>query len=77
MRKELQQEATLQEVAHTVARNFGTVFHTQVLWLETLDSLLDQKDLPLNLLQAQVNCAATIRKLYENREFLHWKLFRT
>ena len=40
-------------------------------------SLLDQKDPPLNLLQAQVNCAETIRKLYENREFLDWKLLKT
>jgi lipoyl(octanoyl) transferase len=43
MQEELQQEVRLQEVVHTVARNFGTVFHSQVLWLETLDSLLDQK----------------------------------
>jgi lipoyl(octanoyl) transferase len=43
MQKELHQEVRLQEVAHTVARNFGTIFHAQVLWLETLDSLLDQK----------------------------------
>ena len=43
MQKELHRPLDLQEVAHSVARNFGTVFHSQVLWLETLESLLDLK----------------------------------
>jgi len=43
MEKELHRAPALQAVAHSVARNFGTVFHSQVLWLETLDSLLDEK----------------------------------
>lgn len=33
----------LDEVAHSVARNFGSVFHSQILWLETLESLLGEK----------------------------------
>jgi lipoyl(octanoyl) transferase len=40
MAKELGQQLSLQEVAHSVSRNFGVVFQSQMLWLETLDSLL-------------------------------------
>jgi lipoyl(octanoyl) transferase len=43
MQKELGRPVDLQDIAHSVARNFGTLFHSQVLWLETLDSLLDEK----------------------------------
>jgi lipoyl(octanoyl) transferase len=31
---------TLEDVAHSAARNFGRVFESQTLWLESLDSLL-------------------------------------
>jgi hypothetical protein len=40
MAKELGREVALQDVAHSVARNFGTVFGSQILWLESLDALL-------------------------------------
>jgi lipoyl(octanoyl) transferase len=40
MAKELDRELPLQEVAHSVSRNFGTVFESQMLWLESLDALL-------------------------------------
>jgi lipoyl(octanoyl) transferase len=40
MAKELSQNLSLQEVAHSISRNFGTVFESQMRWLETLDSLL-------------------------------------
>ncbi len=40
MAKELVRQLSLQEVAHSISRNFGTVFESQMLWLETLDSLL-------------------------------------
>ena len=43
MEEELGRTPALPDVAHSVARNFGTVFHSQVLWLETLDALLDEK----------------------------------
>ncbi len=39
MRKELDQELSLQHVAHSVSRNFGVVFQSQMLWLDSLDSL--------------------------------------
>jgi lipoyl(octanoyl) transferase len=40
MAKELGEHVSLQEVAHSISRNFGVVFHSQILWLENLDSLL-------------------------------------
>ena len=40
MAKELGRQLSLQEVAHSVSRNFGVVFQSQMLWLESLDSLL-------------------------------------
>jgi hypothetical protein len=30
----------LEEVANSVSRNFGQVFESQILWLESLDALL-------------------------------------
>ena len=41
MQKELGREIPLLDVAHSITRNFGTVFQSQILWLETLDALLD------------------------------------
>jgi len=40
MTKELGQQVTLLQVAHSVSRNFGVVFQSEMLWLESLDSLL-------------------------------------
>ena len=40
MAKELGRQISLQDVAHSVSRNFGAVFQSQMLWLEELDSLL-------------------------------------
>jgi lipoyl(octanoyl) transferase len=40
MAKELGHELSLQDVAHSVSRNFGVVFQSQMLWLDSLDSLL-------------------------------------
>lgn len=40
--KELAKEVPLQDVAHSISRNFGQVFSSQILWLETLDALLGQ-----------------------------------
>jgi lipoyl(octanoyl) transferase len=43
--RELQKSLTLAEVATVVSRNFGRVFHSQMLWLESLDDLLAQATL--------------------------------
>lgn len=40
MAKELGRELGLEEVAHSVSRNFGAVFQSQMLWLESLDDLI-------------------------------------
>lgn len=42
MQRELQKSTTVEEVATAASRNFGRVFNTQMLWLETLDDLLAQ-----------------------------------
>src|SRR5208337_793922 len=40
MKKELARELDLNEVAQSVSRNFGSVFASQMLWVETIDALL-------------------------------------
>jgi lipoyl(octanoyl) transferase len=40
MQKELKREIPLQDVAHALGRNFGSVFASQILWLDSLDALL-------------------------------------
>src|SRR5271167_4017500 len=42
MERELQKTLTMEEVATAASRNFGRVFQTQMLWLESLDDLLAQ-----------------------------------
>jgi lipoyl(octanoyl) transferase len=42
MAKELSNELSLEEVAHSISRNFGVVFESQMLWLESLDALLGE-----------------------------------
>jgi lipoyl(octanoyl) transferase len=40
MAKELGREIDLHQVAQAVSRNIGTVFGSQILWVETIDALL-------------------------------------
>jgi len=40
MQKELGRELDPNEVAQSVSRNFGTVFGSQMVWVETMDALL-------------------------------------
>lgn len=40
MQKELGRELDLNTVAESISRNFGTVFQSQILWVDTLDALL-------------------------------------
>jgi lipoyl(octanoyl) transferase len=48
MKKELGREQSLDKVAEAITRNFGVVFQSQILWLETLDALLrDNVGVPL------------------------------
>lgn len=39
MQKQLSREVAMQDVAHTLSRNLGIVFRSQILWLDSLDSL--------------------------------------
>ncbi len=41
MEQELGKPLNLNSVSESISRNFGTVFSSQILWLETLDALLD------------------------------------
>jgi lipoyl(octanoyl) transferase len=40
MQQELGRALDLNAVAESISRNFGVVFHSQILWLESLDALL-------------------------------------
>ena len=40
MQKELNRELDLNAVAESISRNFGVVFQSRILWVETLDALL-------------------------------------
>ncbi len=60
--KELGKLLPLQEVAHAISRNFGTVFASQILWLETLDALLG------NNLGVPMKPPAELRKLHKEEE---------
>jgi len=40
MRKELGRELDLNAVAESLSRNFGVVFQSQILWVDTVDALL-------------------------------------
>ncbi|GAC1435466.1 MAG: lipoyl(octanoyl) transferase LipB [Terriglobales bacterium] len=58
MQKELSHFVPLEAVAHSVSRNFGVGFASQILWLDTLDSLLGHSvgvpmKLPENLRRLQ------------------------
>ena len=43
MQRELGRELDLNDVAQAVSRNFGIVFGSQMLWLETIDALLGHR----------------------------------
>ena len=40
MQQQLGKELDLNAVAESISRNFGVVFQSQILWVETLDALL-------------------------------------
>ena len=65
MAKQLGQPLSLPEVAHSVSRNFGVVFQSQMLWLETLESLLGHS------VGVPMKPPAELRKLH-NEEDTFW-----
>jgi lipoyl(octanoyl) transferase len=42
MQRQLQQTVDINDVAHAVSRSFGSVFQSQMLWVETIEALLAQ-----------------------------------
>jgi lipoyl(octanoyl) transferase len=60
--KELGNTLPLQDVAHAVSRSFGTVFASQILWLESLDALLG------NDIGVPGKLPAELRKLHNEEE---------
>lgn len=54
---------TLDEVSQSVARNFGRVFHREVVWAETLDALLGRS------VGVPMQPPANLRKLHEDETF--------
>jgi len=65
MAKELGRQLSLAEVAHSVSRNFGVVFQSQMLWPETLESLLGHS------VGVPMKPPAELRKLH-NEEDTFW-----
>jgi lipoyl(octanoyl) transferase len=62
MRQELGKPLDLHTVAESISRNCGTVFSSQVLWVETLDALLGR---PVGV---PVRTPAELRKLHQADE---------
>ncbi len=59
MRKELGKPLDLNAVAESLSRNFGTVFSSQMLWVDTLDALLGRK------VGVPMQVPAELRKLHQ------------
>ncbi len=54
---------TLDEVSQSVARNFGLVFDSQILWVETLDALLGRQ------VGVPMKPPANLRELHDDETF--------
>jgi lipoyl(octanoyl) transferase len=62
--KEMSSSPTLDAVSESVARNFGRVFNSQILWIETLDALLGRS------VGVPLKAPDELRKLHEDESFL-------
>jgi len=62
MAKELNKPIPLLDVGHSVSRNFGVVFQSQILWLETLDALLGET------VGVPVKTPSELRKLHKEED---------
>jgi lipoyl(octanoyl) transferase len=62
MQKELGREIEVEGVAQSLARNFGTVFSRQILWVDTIDALLG------HTVGVPMKEPAEIKKLHGNDE---------
>jgi lipoyl(octanoyl) transferase len=62
MARELGRQLSLLEVAHSLSRNFGLIFESQMLWLENLDALLSHS------VGVPVRPPAELRQLHEEED---------
>ena len=60
IRKELGRETSMQDAAHALSRNFGLVFSSQILWLDSLDALLG------NTIGVPMKTPEELRTLHQN-----------
>jgi lipoyl(octanoyl) transferase len=65
MQQELGRELNLNAVAESISRNFGIVFESQMLWVDTLDALLGQT------VGVPMQAPADLRKLH-NEDGTTW-----
>jgi lipoyl(octanoyl) transferase len=65
MLKELGQELDLNAVAQSVSQNFGSVFGSQTLWVETTDALLG------NVVGVPMKASDELRRL-RGEDDTHW-----
>jgi lipoyl(octanoyl) transferase len=65
MQKELGRELDLNAVAQSVSRNFGSVFGSQMLWVETIDALLG------NSVGVPMKAPNELRRLHGEDDLLH------
>jgi lipoyl(octanoyl) transferase len=65
MEKELGREIDLDEVAQSVSQNFGSVFASEMLWVETIDALLG------NVVGVPLQRPAELRQLHQEDD-THW-----
>lgn len=62
MARELGLQLSMQEVAHSISRNFGVAFQSQMLWLESLDLLLK------NAVGVPMKAPEELRRLHKQEE---------
>ena len=64
MKKELGREVDLEAVGQSLSRNFGTVFGRQILWVESIDSVLGRA------VGVPVKAPDEMRKLHGEEDFI-------
>lgn len=62
MAKELRDQLSMQDVAHSISRNFGVVFHSQMLWLDSIELLLK------NSVGVPMRVPRELRRLHQEEE---------
>jgi len=60
MQRDLGRELDLNAVAESISRNFGVVFQSQMLWVDTLDALLGR------ILGVPMQVPSELRRIHEN-----------